>query len=103
MLILFVSVDYICMVYAYIRPEEGVGCLSLPSLPCSLRQGLLVGLETVPCVLGYAVVKSTCGTHTTSTWLLKSELPALCLHNQTEPSLQRHKTHFKSYLRLGRN
>lgn len=91
------------MVYTYIRLEEGVGCLSLQSLPCSLRQGLLVGLETMPCALGYAVVKSTCRTHVASTWLLKSELPALCLHNKIEPSFQLHKTHFKSYLRLGRN
>lgn len=62
----------------------------------SLRQGLSMGLEPVPFGLGYAVIKSTCRTHQDFTWLLECEVPALCLHSKTEPSLQLHKAHFKS-------
>lgn len=72
--------------------------------PCSLCQSLSKSLELVHFGLGYVVVKSTCRTHPNFTWLLESQLLTLCLYNKTEPSLQLHKDHYKSYsLRLGRN
>lgn len=61
MLILCVSVVFMCVVCVRRRPKGGVGCLSLHSEASLFKSGSLVSVELVPFGLGYAMVKARAG------------------------------------------